>query len=921
MKRASMALTVLFVVCLTGFSQQALAVEMEGISLLTLPAPVQAVVQREFPGANITEIDDGEFDGTVVYEIEGTSADGMDFQLEIGKDGTVYQKDEEVRLKALPPAVLAAIKKQLGDLGPEDLKRMTEYGKVYYEIKVEALGKEIELKIKTDGTILEKEVNGETVDDVSSPVFGSAASDSPAGPGSDALPLQYLGPDLPDKQAPDGLLIYSPGVQNIHVARANRKYPPPFPAGTENEKGWTYQHHVGMGEWKGKLYGIWDMTHVGEDNPPVRVVYATSDDGFNWTPPKDLYPFNKAYNSRFYFFHSSNDRMLVFASGWYPTNNVAEDRKVRLYVREITADHKLGEIYTLIKPAAGHPPAYTESKDAGFLQACREVLNNKLLLEQADYGILLGDKKMKWHEGKNWPGGRIPSIGGDLWIFGKSMCFYHRKDGVLVGTCKMGWVTQSRDEGQTWSFPTIPRGIKGGGGKTWAQATPDGRYTMIYIPQGDHRYPMAITTSDDGITFKDMRVIHGEVPPQRYEGRAKPLGPQYLRGLSEWGSDGSRQEKDCIWTIYSMSKEDIWVSRVPVPIVADAKAHADDNFDNVAVGLRVPEWNTYSLLWAPVSVAADGKNHYLKIEDREPTDYARAIRTFPVSKTVETSFRVAAEQADNGRVEIELLGELGSRPVRVILDDKGRIKAVDGGKQPEESFATGLIGTLFKKPNLTNPDSDNDILKTMNNNWGRSKGGDWGARWKGLIEAPYGGEVTFTAEAADGLRLIIGDKVVIDGMSPRGARTGKVTMKKGARTPVTVEFASEQGKAKLILSWSWAGQSPAIVPPAAISYKQEPKIEPVDVMAYKANKWLDFNIKADCRTGTYTLKINGREVLKDAKFAEPSSTVYAVSFRTGRFRAKPSGRADQDIPNSEEPVAKAVYRIDDVKTGHGPFVR
>ena len=573
-------------------------------------------------------------------------------------------------------------------------------------------------------------------------------------PGSDELPLQYIGDPLPDKTAADGRLMYSPSVQNIQVSRANRKHPPAFPAGTENEKGWTYQHHVGTGQWKGKLYGVWDMTHIGEDNPPVRLVYATSDDGFNWTPPKDLYPFNKAYNSRFYFYHSSNDRMLVFASGWYPTDNVAEDKKDRLYVREITSDHKLGKIYTLIKPAPDHPPAYTECKDAGFLQACREVLNNKPLLEQADYGILLGDKRMKWHEGKNWPGGKIPSIGGDLWIFGKSMCFYHRTDGVLVGTCKMGWVTLSRDEGETWSFPTIPRGIKGGGGKTWAQATPDGRYTMIYIPQGDNRYPMAITTSDDGITFKDMRVIHGEVPPQRYEGRAKPLGPQYLRGLSEWGSDGSRNEKDCIWTIYSVSKEDIWVSRVPVPIVAEGK-HADDDFDKIATGPRVPGWNTYSPTWAPVSIAAKGRNHYLQLEDSEPVDYARAIRTFPRSKTVATSFRVSAAQTDRGRLEIELLGELAKRPVRIILND----------------YVT------------------------------------------------------------------------------------------------------------------------------------------------RADEWLDFKINVDCTTGKYTVSVNGREVLKDAAFAEPSSIVYALSFRTGKYRNKPGERARRDIPNTEEPLQKVTYRIDDVKTG------
>lgn len=904
---------VLICVFITGLSSLVYGVENPLLS--QLPPAVQAVVQREFPGAYITEIDDGEFDGTAVYEIEGTSVDGMEFELEIGADGTLYQKDEKVRLQDIPSAVLAAVKNQLGNVEPDDLKRLTEYGKVYYEIRAEGMGKEVKLKIETDGTIFEKEVNGKKVDDVSSPVFASTASDSPAEPGSDELPLQYLGPDLPDKEAPDGRLMYSPGVQNIQVLRANRKYPPAFPAGTENEKGWTYQHHVGMGQWKGKLYGIWDMTHVGEDNPPVRLVYATSDDGFNWTGPKDLYPFNKAYNSRFYFYHSSNDRMLVFASGWYETDNVAEDRKIRLYVREITADHKLGKIYTLIKPAADHPPAYTESKDAGFLQACREVLNNKPLLEQADYGILLGDKKMKWHDGKNWPGGRIPSIGGDLWIFGKSMCFYHRADGVLIGTCKMGWVTQSRDEGETWSFPTIPRGIKGGGGKTWAQATPDGRYAMIYIPQGDHRYPMAVTTSDDGITFKDMRVIHGEVPPQRYEGRAKPLGPQYLRGLSEWGTDDSRNEKDCIWTFYSLSKEDIWASRIPVPIVAEGK-HANDNFDKIATGPRVPEWNTYSSLWAPVSIAAKGSNHYLQLEDREPADYARAIRTFPQSKTVNVSFRVAAAQTDSGRLEIELLGELGTRPVRLTLNDKGRVQAVDGRQPVTESFSQGLKGIYFNKADFRDPESDIELLPNLDQHWGDAKGNDWSARWRGVIEGPYSGEVTFTARATDGLRLIVGDKVVIDGLSVYGGRTGKVTMKKGKKTPIALEFTSAEGKAALHLSWSWPGQGQTIVPAAALSYKEEPKIKPVDLMAYKAGKWLDFNVKADCGTGTYTLKLNGREVLKDAGFAEPSSMVYALSFRTGKFRGRPSGRADRDIPNTEEPLAKVTYRIDDVMTGN-----
>jgi len=735
--------------CFTGFSQQALAVEMTGTSILTLPAPVQEAIKREFPGGYISEIEDGEFDGIFIHQVEGTSADGVGFELEIGADGTLYQKDEKVSFGVIEKAVLATLKKQIGDNSPDSWKKMTEYGKVYYEIKAIGMGKEIGLKIEVDGTIMEKEINGEKVDIASSPSL------IPTGqPGSDEIPIQYIGDPLPDKGAADGKLMYLPGVQNIQISRATRTSPPPYPPGTENEKGWTYQHHVGMGDWKGKIYAIWDMTHVGEDNPPIRLVYATSDDGFNWTLPRDLYPYNRAYNSRFYFYKSTNDRMLVFASGWYKTDNVAEDRKIRLYCREITADHKLGKAYTLIKPSKGHPPAYTESNDPGFIQACREALSNNPLLEQADYGILTGKNRIKWHDPKNWPGGKIPSFGGDLWIFGKAMNFYHRKDGVLVANCKMGWTTLSRDEGKTWSYPTIPPGIKGGAGKTWAQATPDGRYAMIYIPQDDSRFPMAVTTSDDGITFDNMRSMHSDLPPQRYQGRAKPIGPQYLRGVSEWGTDGERNEKDCIWAVYSLSKEDIWISRIPVPILADAKTHADENFNYTPPGPRVPKWNTYSPIWAPVSIATNGSNHYLLLEDSEPGDYARAIRTFPVSKTVNASFRVKAEQVGKGRFEVELLGELGTRPVRIIVTD----------------------------------------------------------------------HIT------------------------------------------------------------------------------------------KAGEWLNYNIQADCATGKFSVSVNGRQVVKDAAFAQASPTLYALSFRTGKAHARPRGRAKRDIKGVERPVEKVVYCIDDVKT-------
>jgi hypothetical protein len=495
-------------------------------------------------------------------------------------------------------------------------------------------------------------------------------------PGSAELPLEYIGPALPDGNAPDGHLMYSPEVQNIQISRANRAHPSGLMPRAEGTNGWTYQHHIGLNCWKGRLYAVWDMTLRDEDVAPCRLVYSTSSDGFRWSEPEDLYPPNTAWNLRFYFYRAHNDRLLVFAAGPIKVKRVKEDMKQTLLVREIGADGHLGNIYTLINPEPNCPPVYTESRDAGFVAACREAYNNKPLLEQQDYGALVGDRKMKWNDAKNWPNGKMAGS------FGKAFCFYHRNDGTLVGICKMGYVTQSIDGGENWSLPVVPKGLVTGMAKVWAQKTPDGRYAMIYNPQRQERYPLAITTSDDGIIFRDMRVIHGEEPPQRYAGKDKNIGAQYVRGIAEWGGDSSSLDKSAIWVIYSMNKEDIWVSRIPAPILAETKEPVRNTFDTLATGPRVPGWNTYSPTWAPVRIAKDpaSKNQYLELEDREPVDYARAIRTFPPSSAVDVSFRLAPAQADRGRLEIELLGQRGTRPVRVVLDDKGKLQASDGKK-------------------------------------------------------------------------------------------------------------------------------------------------------------------------------------------------------------------------------------------------
>src|SRR5439155_7540014 len=99
--------------------------------------------------------------------------------------------------------------------------------------------------------------------------------------------------------------------------------------------------------------------------------------------------------------------------------------------------------------------SFDQSEDTAFVEACHQLLSDRVFLEQQDRGRLLGARRIKWHDPSAWPGGKVPGD-SDKWVCGKAFSFYKRPDGVLVGVCKMGWTTTSNDEGQTWSQPLVP---------------------------------------------------------------------------------------------------------------------------------------------------------------------------------------------------------------------------------------------------------------------------------------------------------------------------------------------------------------------------------------------------------------------------------------------------------------------------------
>ena len=287
-------------------------------------------------------------------------------------------------------------------------------------------------------------------------------------------------------------------------------------------------------------------------------------------------------------------------------------------------------------------PFFTDSNDKGFKEACQALLNDKLKTLQwidEDRGL---DNFYTLKDSINTV---------------QATSYFHRKDGKVVALWKWSYAALSDDEGASWSKPVRIPSLIMAGGKQWGQRTKDGRYVICYNPieTQPYRYPLIAITSDDGITFDSMCVVHGEVPPRRFMGENKDFGPCYVRGITE--GEATPPGND-LWLAYTVNKEDVWVSRVPLPIQTTWQGTVDDNFDNLQPHAPIPHWNLYRPKWADVFVNNLGQ---LCLTDSDRYDYARAIRVFEAKKEVTVSLDVCMEEEGDAPFEIDVTDRHGTQ--------------------------------------------------------------------------------------------------------------------------------------------------------------------------------------------------------------------------------------------------------------------
>jgi len=137
----------------------------------------------------------------------------------------------------------------------------------------------------------------------------------------------------------------------------------------------------------------------------------------------------------------------------------------------------------------------------------------------------------------------------------------------------------------------------------------------------------------------------------------------------------------------------------------------------------------------------------------------------------------------------------------------------------DPQFETGLVGTWFGGSNFSNA-KEQVVLTGMDCNWmqGGDRGRSWSARWRGYIEAPYSGEVTFTMQVSTGGVLQIDGREIINQWRREGTYTGTMQMVKSKRYPIALSYRRDDGDSYLRVSWSWPGRETHVIPGDALSH-------------------------------------------------------------------------------------------------------
>lgn len=495
----------------------------------------------------------------------------------------------------------------------------------------------------------------------------------------------------------DGGLRHVVGACSYQVVRAAKKL-----SLSPEGRGFTYNHAGMLTYFHGTFIYEYLGGPSGEHEAPSAVFVCFSKDGIHWDRPVEAFPPRDVsaapyrgpkgeyikteripciVHHRMGFYRARNGRQLMTTFyGVSPDSHTAPNNGygVGRVVREIYPDLTMSDIWFLKYNVAGGYGKeqvdffddYRNSQDAGFVEACEELLANRLVTQQ-------------WWEEERLDAGYFTRPDG------RALSYYTLPGGRVMGVFKDSMTSYSDDGGESWSELKKSVSIETSSGKVWGQKTPDGRYALVYNPTPDsaHRWPLAMVTGDNGVDFDELLAILPEVSPCRYEGKLKNLGPQYMRGITE---ANEAPDDMAMWIVYSVNKEDMWISRIPVPVKAVWTEDVEDDMSLISDETLRNTWNLYVPSWNQAELCTVNGTRALKLTDCDLYNRTRAMRCFRPGSLVKAVVRLMVEALPRDKFSMFLQDGHGQNIISAVVRSDGWICMRNAGLEtPLCEYRTG----------------------------------------------------------------------------------------------------------------------------------------------------------------------------------------------------------------------------------------
>jgi len=340
---------------------------------------------------------------------------------------------------------------------------------------------------------------------------------------------------------------------------------------------WSYSHHPNIIWFKDYFIVMWSNGRVDEDQPGQRVMTARSADFRHWTKPEVLVDSQPGVDAEAALaaggFYQHHGALVAYIPQWEYKPEALENGKV----------HVLGKSHTRFRLRAitsTDGKTWSRLRDialpAGPSQPPRPIKSGRLIIAGSvsfpysdDPSGLAG-----WKMTGIYPSGMSVSTADDfpseseiqkLQGWPNMLCegsFYQTDDSVihmlLRSNTEWLWVTESRDNGATWSAP-VRTSFSDNATKFQFGRLPDGRFYYVGCPSPEPRWvrtPLVLSLSEDGVRFTKHYIIADEPYKMKY--------PAHYKG-GEYGYPSTVVRDGYLYVVISRQKEAVEVIRAAIP--------------------------------------------------------------------------------------------------------------------------------------------------------------------------------------------------------------------------------------------------------------------------------------------------------------------------------------------------------------------